>query len=62
MTDLAIAWRDEQIQMLKAEIRNLNEQCAELLSDLAVAEDRAERAETALANLKEEVAEWRLTA
>lgn len=57
MTDLAIAWRDEQIDMLKDEISRLNRVLSETHAAKLLAEERAEAAEARCRLLKEEVVE-----
>lgn len=57
MTDVAITWRDEQIEMLRDEITRLNRVLAETRQAKILAEERAEAAEARCRLLKEEVVE-----
>jgi len=54
-------WRDEQIEMLKESLRGEMELAESLRLQLAMALDRAEKAEAALRVLREEIADARQT-
>lgn len=61
MSEITMSYREQQIGMLKEALAESQEACAALRLELSLALDRAERAETSLRNLREEIAEARRT-
>ncbi len=61
MSELTLAYREEQLEMYRAELREALRTIEALRTELAMALDRAERAEETLRTLREEIREARRT-